>query len=53
MILGPLSGGVLYTQWGHFEVYGSGSLFIVLAIISVVVAIPALRRHKEEMETPA
>jgi MFS transporter, DHA1 family, tetracycline resistance protein len=50
MILGPLFGGVVYTQWGHFEAFGSGALVIVLAIISVVVAIPALRRHKAEME---
>ena len=50
MILGPLFGGVVYTQWGHFEAYGSGALIIVLAIVSVVVAVPALRRHKAEME---
>jgi DHA1 family tetracycline resistance protein-like MFS transporter len=53
MILGPLLGGVVYTQWGHFEAYSSGALFIVLAIISVVAAIPALRRHKAEMEAGA
>lgn len=50
MILGPLFGGVVYTQWGHFETYGSSALIIVLAIVSVVVAVPALRRHKAEME---
>ena len=50
MILGPLFGGVVYTQWGHFEAYGSGALIIVLAIVSVLVAVPALRRHKAEME---
>lgn len=50
MILGPLLGGVVYTQWGHFEAYGSGALFIVLAIVSVVAAVPALRRYKAEME---
>jgi DHA1 family tetracycline resistance protein-like MFS transporter len=50
MILGPLLGGVAYTQWGHFEVYSSGALFIVLALVSVVVAVPALRRHRAEME---
>lgn len=45
MIVGPLIGGVAYTQWGHFEAYGSGAFIIALAIVSVVVAIPALRRH--------
>lgn len=50
MILGPLFGGVVYTQWGHFEAYGSGALIIILAIVSVVMAVPALRRHKAEME---
>ena len=50
MILGPLFGGVVYTQWGHFEAYGSGALIIALAIVSVVMAVPALRRHKTEME---
>jgi DHA1 family tetracycline resistance protein-like MFS transporter len=53
MILGPLLGGVVYTQWGHFEAYSSGALFIVLAIVSVVAAVPALRRHKAEMEASA
>ncbi len=43
MILGPLFGGVVYTQWGHFEAYASGACIIVLAIIAVVAAIPALR----------
>jgi hypothetical protein len=39
--------------WGRscrFEAFGSGSLVIVLAIVSVVVAVPALRRHKAEVE---
>lgn len=44
-ILGPLLGGVLYTQWGHFETYASGALIIILAIASVVMAVPALRRR--------
>jgi DHA1 family tetracycline resistance protein-like MFS transporter len=50
MILTPLFGSVVYTQWDHFETYDSGALIIVLAIISVVVAVPALRKHKAEME---
>ena len=53
MILGPLVGGVAYTQWGHFEAYGSGALIIVLAIVSVVMAIPALHRYRAEMEVGA
>lgn len=53
MILGPLLGGLLYTQFGHATPYWSGALIIVLAILSVVLAIPASRRHpaKEELET--
>jgi len=50
MILGPLLGGVVYTQWGHFETYSSGAIFIVLAMVSVGMAVPALRRHKAETE---
>lgn len=53
MILAPLFGGVIYAQWGHFETYGSAALIIVLAIISVMVAMPALRKHKAEMEAGA
>ncbi|HJT57675.1 MAG TPA: MFS transporter [Ktedonobacteraceae bacterium] len=45
MILGPLFGGLLYTQLGHFEAYGSGALIIALAIASVVIAIPSLRKY--------
>ncbi len=49
-ILGPLLGGLVYTQWGHFEAYGSGSLIIALAIVSVVVAIPSIRRYEPASE---
>ncbi len=49
-ILGPLFGGLVYTQWGHFETYGSGAVIIALAIVSVVAAIPSLRKYKAEME---
>jgi MFS transporter, DHA1 family, tetracycline resistance protein len=51
MILGPLCGGLVYTQWGHFQTYGSGALIIALAIVSVVIAIPSLRKYRVEMET--
>ena len=51
LILGPLFGGLVYTQLGHFQAYGSGTLIIALAIASVVLALPSLRRHKAEMKT--
>ncbi len=49
-ILGPLFGGLVYTQLGHFQTYASGSLIIALALASVVVAIPSLGKYKVEME---
>ena len=56
-ILGPLFGGLLYVQFGHATPYWSGTLIIVLAIVSVVLAIPALRTHSRttaaEMEPKA
>lgn len=45
MILGPLYGGLLYTNFGHFSPYWSGALIIFLAIASVILALPALRAH--------
>ncbi|GAC1617905.1 MAG: tetracycline resistance MFS efflux pump [Ktedonobacteraceae bacterium] len=51
LILGPLFGGLVYTQLGHFQAYGSGALIIALAIASVGMAMPSLRKHKAEMET--
>ena len=51
MILGPLFGGLVYTQLGHFQAYGSGALIIALAIASLVMAIPSLHKKKEVMET--
>jgi DHA1 family tetracycline resistance protein-like MFS transporter len=46
LILGPLFGGIAYTQWGHFQTYGAGALIIVLAIVSMLVAVPSLQKHK-------
>ncbi|MBO0791796.1 MAG: hypothetical protein J2P36_12730, partial [Ktedonobacteraceae bacterium] len=46
MILGPLYGGFLYAQSGHATPYWSGVVIIALAIGSVVLAIPALRRQR-------
>ena len=48
MILGPLFGGLLYVRFGHAMPYWSGALIIVLAIVSVVIAIPALRSRSVE-----
>ena len=45
-ILGPLFGGLVYTQWGHFQAYGADALIIILAIASVGMAIPSLRKYK-------
>jgi DHA1 family tetracycline resistance protein-like MFS transporter len=44
MILGPLFGGLLYTQLSHATPYWSGTLIIVLAIVSIALALPALRK---------
>lgn len=46
LILGPILGGVLYAQFGHATPYWSGALIIGLAILSVVLALPALRAAK-------
>ncbi len=43
MILGPLFGGLLYARFGHATPYWTGTLIISLAIVSVSLAIPALR----------
>lgn len=54
LIIGPLLGGFLYVQAGHATPYWSGTLIIVLAVASIVLAIPALRIHStEEGETAA
>ena len=45
-ILGPLIGGLVYTQVGHFQTYGFSAIIIILAIIPIVLAIPSLRVHK-------
>ena len=46
-ILGSLFGGVVYTQIGHFQAYGSAVIFIVLAIVAVVIAAPSIRKHEK------
>ncbi len=39
-IVGPLVGGFVYTEWGHFQAYASASIIIVLAIVCVWIASP-------------
>ncbi|QBD78072.1 MFS transporter [Ktedonosporobacter rubrisoli] len=46
MILGPLFGGLLYVQLGHATPYWAGALIVILAIISVMLASPAVRIHQ-------
>jgi DHA1 family tetracycline resistance protein-like MFS transporter len=55
MILGPLLGGILYTQISHATPYWTGALIIVLAIGSILLAVPAQRQqtNKAEVETNA
>jgi DHA1 family tetracycline resistance protein-like MFS transporter len=49
MIIGPLFGGLLYAQFGHATPYFSGVLIIALAIVSVVLAIPAIHARSSEV----
>ncbi len=51
-VVGPIIGGFLYTAWGHFQVYASASLIIVLAIICVWIALPHLQRYEAQKQTP-
>ncbi len=48
LILGPLLGGLLYVQFGHASPYWSGVLIIILAIGSIVLALPSLRAQAKE-----
>ncbi len=43
LILGPLWGGMLYTRAGHAWPYWSAAVFVVLAILAVLLAIPSIR----------
>jgi DHA1 family tetracycline resistance protein-like MFS transporter len=51
MILGPLFGGLLYTQFGHPTPYWSGALIIILAIASITITIPSQHKHPIEAES--
>lgn len=47
MIVGPLIGGAIYTQFGHAIPYWSGALIAGLAIIFVGLAVPGLRARQQ------
>ncbi|GCE31649.1 tetracycline resistance MFS efflux pump [Dictyobacter alpinus] len=46
MIVGPIVGGIFYAQFGHASPYWSGASIIGLAILCIVLALPALRAHR-------
>jgi len=50
-ILGPVCGGVLYTQYGHATPYWSGALIVGLAILATGLSIPALRAEQSRPGT--
>ncbi len=50
-IVGPLVGGFVYTEWGHFQTYASASFIIALAIVCVWIAIPRLQRYEAKEQT--
>ena len=50
MIVGPLSGGFLYTEYGHAIPYWTGTLTIVVAIVTVALTLPALRIQRASAE---
>ncbi len=43
MIVGPLFGGFLYTEFGHAIPYWTGTLIIIVAIVTVALTLPTLR----------
>ena len=46
MVVGPLIGGVLYTQAGHVVPFWFGACVVVLAIIATLLAVPSIRAHR-------
>jgi MFS transporter, DHA1 family, tetracycline resistance protein len=52
MVVGPLLGGALYTQVGRAAPSWVGAVAIVLAILAVARAVPALRAHQEMSPAP-
>lgn len=49
LIIGPLLGGFLYTQYGHAIPYWAGAAVVGLSIVATLLAIPSLKayQHKE------
>jgi MFS transporter, DHA1 family, tetracycline resistance protein len=47
-ILGPLWGGLLYTQLGHASPYWSAAIFVALAILVTFLALPSLRTSPQK-----
>ncbi len=50
-VVGPLVGGFVYTEWGHFQVYASASFIIVLAIVCVWIALSLIQRYQAKKQT--
>jgi DHA1 family tetracycline resistance protein-like MFS transporter len=48
LVFGPLLGGVLYGQVGHAIPYWSGTGVMLLAVLAVILAIPAIRAHRAQ-----
>src|SRR5438067_936687 len=48
LILGPLWGALLYTQFGHASPYWSGAALTILAILLVFLAIPSIRAYRSQ-----
>jgi len=51
-IVGPLVGGFVYTEWGHFQVYALACFIIALAMMCVWIAIPLVERQKANEQAP-
>lgn len=47
LVIGPLLGGILYTQVGHVAPFWVGAGVIVLAIGAVLLAVPAIRADRK------
>jgi MFS transporter, DHA1 family, tetracycline resistance protein len=46
MVVGPLIGGVLYTQAGHVAPFWFGAGVVGLAIMATLLAVPAIQAHR-------
>jgi DHA1 family tetracycline resistance protein-like MFS transporter len=46
MVIGPVLGGMLYTQVGHVTPFWSGAACVGLAIAATLLAAPAIRAHR-------